>query len=143
MTIERVGDRPETKAVTERRNNTMSMGYAIEINDTPTEHLCPPCGHGELAPEGLVIVQRPSGDLVCETCAKDELAALFIELCVLRDDTPSDFPQAYRALEAKLSIDDEGDTELSRLLASVALQRDPSEPAPSAVDGAGPSAPST
>jgi len=103
----------------------MTMGYIIKTNDTPTEYRCPLCSEGVSARQGLVIVQQPSGDAVCEACAKDELGALFIELCVLRDDTPSDFPQAYRALEEHLAIATESDPELSRLLMAVALQRDP------------------
>jgi hypothetical protein len=72
-----------------------------------------------------VVVQHPSGDVVCEACAKDELGALFSELCVLRDDTPNDFPDSWQAIEARLSSDPETDPEFSRLLASVALQRFP------------------
>ena len=70
-------------------------------------------------------MQHPSGDIVCETCAKDELGALYSEMCVLRDDTPNDFPDSWPAIEARFLSDAETDPEFSRLLASVALQRDP------------------
>jgi hypothetical protein len=106
----------------------MNMGYAIEVNTTAADFLCPFCGSWKPAQPGLAVVQHPSGDVVCEACAKDELRALFSELCVLRDDTPNDFPDSWQAIEARLSSDPETDPEFSRLLASVALQRDPTHP---------------
>jgi hypothetical protein len=110
------------------RNSAMTMGYDIKINHAATEHLCPLCGHLQPAQPGLAVVQHPSGDVVCEACAKAELRALFSELCVLRDDTPNDFPDSWQAIEARLSSDPDTDPEFSRLLASVALQRDPTHP---------------
>jgi hypothetical protein len=107
------------------RNNAMPMGYVIAIDHKVTEHPCPLCGYLQPGRQGLVVVQRPSGDVVCEACAKDQLGALFSELCVLRDDTPNDFPDSWPAIEARLSSDPETDPEFRRLLASVALQRSP------------------
>lgn len=99
------------------------MGYVIEIVQGPRERICSFCGDEAPLPSGLALVQRPSGDGVCEECAKEELRGLYLELCVLRDDSPTDLPDRWPALESRLAREPGPDGELSRLLRRVALQR--------------------
>jgi hypothetical protein len=86
-----------------REEPVMPMGYEIRIIEKPSAGMCPLCGCDAPIRPGLIIVQRPSGDVVCEDCAETELAVLFQDIRVLRADTPTDFPDAYRALAARPS----------------------------------------
>jgi predicted RNA-binding Zn-ribbon protein involved in translation (DUF1610 family) len=115
--------RSATRPPDEERNSAMTMGYVIEINQTATDYPCPLCGKWESARLGLVIVQRPSGDVVCEGCAEHQLEALHSDLNVLRQDTPTDFPEVWPDLARLLAIDRAADPELGLLLEIVALQR--------------------
>lgn len=101
----------------------MTMGYVIEINQTETDYPCPLCGHWQRAKQGLVVVQRPSGDIVCEDCAERDLKALHIETGVLEEDTPTDFPDIWPSLEHRLAVKQAADPDLGLLLEMVALQR--------------------
>lgn len=112
----------------------MTMGYEIRLRGEPAVSMCPFCGFDVSVRAGLVIEQRPSGDVVCEGCAPQMVRALSEELRVLREDTPTDFPDSWAALEMRLSLEVEPDPELGSLLASVALQRDPAWPTPADVN---------
>jgi hypothetical protein len=101
----------------------MNMGYAIEVNTTTADFLCPLCGGWTLAQPGLVVVQRPSGDIVCGACAKRELYALHTEVMVMECDTRTDFPDIWLELLERLSITEDPDYELGLLLEQVGWQR--------------------
>jgi hypothetical protein len=107
----------------------MSMGYLMTILDTPTVGLCPLCGENKRR-VGLVVLQQPSGDAVCEGCLEQELPALHDELQVLRYDTPTDFPGVWPELARRLAAPPDTDAGLGRLLGAAALQRDPAWPVP-------------
>jgi hypothetical protein len=101
----------------------MTMGYEIHIIESAGEGMCPLCGLDRPIRPGPIIVQRPSGDVVCEECAEQDLAVLLADVRVLRDDAPTDFPEAHAELTARLTLEPEHDTELSRLVGAVFLQR--------------------
>jgi len=107
-----------------KENDDMIMGYIIETNETATDSFCPICGRWAPSSGGLVIVQRPSGDIVCDACAEVELKAPFEDIQVLRDDTPTDFPELWPELAQCLAVRPDEDYDLSLLLESVGgLQR--------------------
>ena len=101
----------------------MTIGYVIGLNTSATACLCPLCGLMVATPVGPVIIQLPSTDVVCDECAATQLDALHVEACVLRHDTPIDYPGLWPAIADLLVQDRERDPVLGHLLELVGLQR--------------------